>query len=244
VSGVTQSEGSVVDALATGRQVVVLSCQVLQDMLQSLLPPGLAGQVIFMDYGLHRVPQKMTRALQEVLDGIEQPSLVLLGYGLCGNGLRGLRSGRHVLVAPRVDDCIALLLGSHRAYMREFEAVPGTYYLCKGWLESGSNPLQEYQEYEARYGPQEAMWLVDQQYGNYERLVLVAHSQADLEAYRPQALEVARFCERWGMRYEERLGSDAYVRRLIEAAASPERAGDDFVVVPPGGEVRQDDFRR
>lgn len=239
-----QGKGCVVDAPALGREVSVLSCQVLQSMLQSMLAPGLAKQVTFMDYGLHRVPQKMTRALQQVLEAIEEPGLIVIGYGLCGNGLHGLRSGRHTLFVPRVDDCIALLLGSYRAYMREFEAVPGTYYLCKGWLESGSNPLQEFQEYEARYGPREAMWLLDQQYRNYERLVLVAHSQADLEAYRPQALEVARFCERWGMRYEERLGSDAYVRRLVEAAVVPERAGDDFIVIPPGGELHQDDFRR
>ena len=160
----------------------------------------------------------MTGALQEVLDGLEQPSLVVLGYGLCGTGLKGLKAGQHTLLVPRVDDCIALLLGSYRAYMREFQAVPGTYYLSKGWLESGSHPLKEYQEYVPRYGEKEAIWLMDQQYQHYERLVLVAHNQADLETYRPQALEVARFCERWGMRYEEMLGSDGYVRRLVELA--------------------------
>ena len=126
--------------------VVVVSCQVLQDLLTNLLPDGLAQQVTFMDYGLHRVPGKMAGTLQEVLDGLEQPSLVVLGYGLCGTGLKGLRAGPHTLLVPRVDDCIALLLGSYHAYMREFQAVPGTYYLSKGWLESGSHPLKEYHE--------------------------------------------------------------------------------------------------
>ena len=37
--------------------------------------------------------------------------------------------------------------------MRELARVPGTYYLTKGWLESGSHPLKEYQEYSAKYGP-------------------------------------------------------------------------------------------
>jgi len=69
---------------------------------------------------------------------------VVLGYGLCGNGLHGLKAGRHTLLAPRADDCIALLLGSYQAYRREFDAEPATYWLSKGWLESGSNPLQEY----------------------------------------------------------------------------------------------------
>jgi hypothetical protein len=239
------------EKLRTPVRVVIVSCQVLQDLLTDLLPDGLAQQVTFMDYGLHRVPGKMAGALQEVLDGLPEPSLVVLGYGLCGTGLKGLKAGPHTLLVPRVDDCITLLLGSYRAYMREFQAVPGTYYLSKGWLESGSHPLKEYLEYVPRYGEKEAMWLMDQQYQHYERLVLVAHEQADLETYRPQALEVARFCERWGMRYEEMLGSDRYVRRLVELAEQLAGNGSssldddkDFLVIPPGDEIRQEPFMR
>jgi hypothetical protein len=234
-----------------GLPVVVIACKVLQDMLERLLPEDLAHAVSFMDYGLHRVPSKMTWTLQDVIHGIAEPSLVVLGYGLCGNGLKGIQSEVHTLLVPRTDDCIALLLGSYQTYMREFRDEPGTYYLTKGWLESGSNPLQEYQEYVPKYGEKEAMWIMDQQYQHYERLMLVARDQADLEKYRPQAQEVARFCERWGMRYEERLGSDEYVRRLVEAAASlgnghapPNWLNHDFVVVPPGGEIRQGMFMR
>jgi hypothetical protein len=227
-----------------GTPIVVISCQVLQDLLVRLLPEELADQVIFMDYGLHRVPQRMTLTLQEAIDGIPSPSRILLGYGLCGNGLCGLHSGRHTLLVPRVDDCIALLLGSYQAYMREFQATPGTYYLSKGWLESGSHPLKEYQEYVPRYGEKEAMWIMDQQYQHYERLVLVAHSQDDLDRYRPLAQEVGRFCQRWGMRYEEILGSDAYVRQFVQVAAAPEQADGNFVNIPPGGEIRQELFMR
>ncbi len=240
--------------LSRNTRIVVLSCQVLQDLLLRLLPEALAGSITFMDYGLHRVPSRMTSTLQEALESIEEPSLVVLGYGLCGNGLKGLRAGQHTLLVPRVDDCIALLLGSHRAYLHEFEAEPGTYWLSKGWLESGSHPLKEYNEYVPRYGPDQAMWIMDQQYQHYRRLVLVAHSQDDLNAYRPQAQEVARFCERWDMRYQEILGSDRYIRRLVELVQSaglphgdsalPHQAGDDFLVIPPGGEIRQEDFMR
>ena len=222
--------------------IVVIACQVLQNLLERLLPDSLAEQVIFMDYGLHRVPDKMSGTLQDVIDDIEAPSLVVLGYGLCGNGLHGLKAGKHTLLVPCADDCIALLLGSRQAYRREFQATPGTYYLSKGWLESGSHPLKEYQEYVEKYGPDDAAWVMDQQYQHYERLALVIHSQADLEKYRPQAQEVARYCEQWGMRYEEILGSDAYVRRLVEVATALDKAGDDFVVIPPGGEISQNQF--
>jgi hypothetical protein len=238
--------------------IVILSCQVLEDLLERFLPEGIAQQVTFMDYGLHRVPVKMAPTLQEELERIAEPSLVVLGYGLCGNGLRGLKAGRHTLLVPRVDDCIALLLGSRSAYVREFEAVPGTYWLSKGWLESGSHPLKEYLEYVPRYGEEQAMWVMDQQYQHYERLALVTHSQTDMATYRPQAQEVARFCERWGMRYEEILGSDAYVRQLVDLVVGVARGAvdmehmssngaqalKDFLVIPPGGEIRQEQFMR
>lgn len=224
--------------------VVIIACRVLESLIEELLD-NTRPRTIYMDYGLHRLPQTMPATLQAELDALPEPSLVLLGYGLCGNGLVGLQAGPHTLVIPRADDCIALLLGSYETYIEEFTAVPGTYYLTKGWLESGSHPLKEYREYQEKYGQSKAEWLMDQQYQNYRRLVFVAHSQAELEAYRPQALEVARFCEaRWGMRYEERLGSDSFVRGLLAAPEALEQLGSHFLVIPPGGGVRQMQFIR
>ena len=222
--------------------VVVIACKVFRALLEQHLPDDLAAQVTYMDYGLHEAPSKLTLALQEAIDSLEEPCLVVLGYGLCGNGLHGIKARKHTLLVPRADDCIAILLGSREAYKREFESVPGTYYLTKGWLEAGSNPLQEYETYVEEYGSEKAQWIMDLQYQNYERLVLVAHSQAELETYRPQAKEIHQYCARWGMRYEEILGSDAYVRRLIEVAAVPDTADGGFLIVPPDGELRTDQF--
>jgi len=222
--------------------VVIIACQVMQSMLADLLPDGLASEVTYMDYGLHRTPSKMTWTLQDAIDAVTQPSLIVLGYGLCGNGLNGIQARQHTLLVPRTDDCIAILLGSREAYLREFEAEPGTYYLSKGWLESGSNPLNEYREYVEKYGEEDAQWIMDTQYQNYERLVLVTQNEADMDNYRPQALEVAEYCQRWGMRYEEIVGSDQYVRRLVEVAAALDTADENFLIVPPGGEIKQEEF--
>jgi hypothetical protein len=227
---------------STPQHVVVLACRVFQGLLDQHLPVDVVDQITFQEYGLHRVPAKLQLAVQAYIDSLKEPSLVVLGYGLCGNGLNGIKAREHTLLISRADDCIAILLGSYRRYIEEFESEPGTYYLTKGWLESGSNPLSEHEEYKERFGPEEADWLMDQQYQHYTRLVFVAHSDEDLEKYRPQAKEVAEFCTRWGMRYEEILGSEIYVRRLAEIARSPERADHDFIVVPPGGELKQHQF--
>ena len=168
----------------------------------------------------------------------------MLGYGLCGNGLDKIQAGKHFLLIPRTDDCIAILLGSYQAYRREMNRESGTYYLSKGWLEAGTNPLQEYNKYEGKYGPEQAAWLMDTQYHNYRRLMLVARDTPELETYRPQAQEVAEYCARWGMRYEETIGSDDYLEQLVAFAIRREQAGEEFLLIPPGGILKQDQFIR
>ena len=222
--------------------LVVIACKVLQDLIEDHLPAARAAQITFMEYGLHRVPANLNSVVQDAIDAVAQPSLIVLGYGLCGNGLKDIQAGRHTLLVPRADDCIAMLLGSRQAYFQQFEAEPGTYYLSKGWLESGSHPLNEYREYAEKYGHEDAQWIMDQQYQHYRRLALVVHNRADLEKHRPVALEVAAYCQRWGMQYEEIIGTDRFVRRLVQAIDSPTEPGDDFLVIPPYGTIRQEMF--
>jgi hypothetical protein len=224
--------------------IVVIACQVFENLLEGFLPKEIAEKVTFLDYGLHEVPRNLKKTLQEQIDNLEQPSLIILGYGLCGNGLHGIKAGQHTLLVPRTDDCISIFYGSYAAYREQFDMTPGTYYLSKGWLESGSNPLDTYQEYIEKYGQSQADWLVNQLYQNYVRLAFIAHQQADLDHYRSQALEIAQFCQRWGMRYEEILGSDAYVRKLIEVAMDLSKTDGDFLVIYPGGTLEQSQFIR
>jgi hypothetical protein len=224
--------------------IVVIACRVFQDLLEHYLPSDLVDQVTFLDYGLHEFPKKLTKAVQEQIDGVQGPSRILLSYGLCGNGLNGIQAGEHTLVIPRADDCIAIFLGSYQAYLKEFNDNPGTYYLTKGWLESGSDPLKQYHQTVEKYGAETGEWIMDQQYMNYRRLVFVAHTQEDLERYRPRAQEVAEYCARWGMKYEEVLGSDAYIRNLVEAVNTLSDSNEEFLVISPGGIIQQNYFLR
>lgn len=242
-----------VQDLGQPRPIVILACQVFQHWLENILPvmPGVDEKITFFDYGLHAVPKNLRQTIQNAIDSIDQPSLILLAYGLCGNGLNNIQAGKHFLLIPRTDDCIAVLLGSYQAYRREMNQEPGTYYLSKGWLEAGTNPLQESQALEAKYGAEKAAWLMDYQYHNYKRLVMVARNAEELEVYRSRALQVAEYCTRWGMRYEEILGSDDYLQRLVDIAFDPqsttssaEKLGDDFLLISPGEELKQSQFIR
>ena len=228
------------------KSVVVFACRVFQNWLERMLPEGLTNDVTFFDYALHSIPKKLRQTLQSAIDSVERPSLILLGYGLCGNGLDGIEAREHTLVIPRTDDCIAIILGSYQAYRREFDRESATYYLSKGWLEGGSTPLEEYEKYAGKYGADKAAWLMDYQYHNYQRLALIARNDEELQMYRPRAQEVARYCERWEMRYDELVGTDDMLVRLIKIAAGLDAANvdDEFVIVPPGGVLKQSQFLR
>jgi len=170
---------------------------------------------------------------------------VLLGYGLCGNGIVGVKAGPHVLVIPRTHDCIAIFLGSYQAYAERFRRDPGTFYLTKGWLESGDGPLFDWQTFKAQYDEDTADYLVDMMYRHYRRICFVGFSEAELEQYRAQALEVATFCrERWNMTYEEVRGTDQMVARLLATPRRIDQGSDEFVIISPGGEVREEMFHR
>ena len=228
------------------RPVVILACQVFQHWLEDLVLtiPGWDPKITFFDYGLHAVPKNLRDTIQSAIDSIEQPSLVVLGYGLCGNGLNKINAGQHFLLIPRSDDCIAVLLGSYQAYLQEMKKEPGTYYLSKGWLEAGTNPLEESRNLENKYGPEKAAWLMDYQYHNYKRLMMVSRNAEELQIYQARALQVADYCSRWGMRYEEILGSDQYLNKLVEIAHDFEKLNDDFLLIPPGGMLTQSQFIR
>ncbi|MBT3360821.1 MAG: DUF4445 domain-containing protein [Rhodospirillales bacterium] len=220
---------------------VVLSCPVLEGKLEPWLPPGIP--VSFTDFDLHVSPKEMKERVQEFLDQLAQPSRVLIGYGLCGNGLVGLEAGPHTLILPKTHDCIAWMLGSHDAYMAEFQNNPGTYYLNKGWLESENDPLHDYLEYQQKYGHENADFIADTMYRHYRRLCLLAFSQAEIEELRAQAKPIADFCaERWGMAYEERVGDDRLIRALAARAHGPNSGNTDLIVLLPGGTLETEHY--
>jgi hypothetical protein len=221
------------------RPLVVLACRVLEDLLGPRLDAR--AQATYLDFGLHDRPSEMRPVLQERLDAIGEPSTVIVGYGLCGNGVVGIESGRHTLVFPRTHDCVGMMLGSRQRYAEEFAAEPGTYYLTRGWLESGDDPLTDYRSYEEDYGTARAERLTDMMYGSYRKLRLVAFSQKELADVRPLAAPVAEFCrDHWGLDYDEYIGDPGLVERL--ARANPTGDNTDLLVVPPHTTVTQQMF--
>ena len=213
----------------------VIACATVIEEMLPLLPPGVDHQVL--DFGLHINPESLKRALQETIDASAPPAeTVILGYGLCSQAVIGLRANGCTLVIPRVDDCIAIFLGSGEVYRQQFRAEPGTYYLTKGWIEAGDGPFAEHDRLVARYGREKAEWVTHEMLKNYTRLALINTGQYELERYRVYSRRTA---SRFGLRYEEIEGSTALVKKMVHGPWD-----EEFVVVPPGEAVCYEHFFR
>jgi hypothetical protein len=211
----------------------VLACATVMEEILPLLPANVAYQTL--DFGLHINPANLKHALQDAIDasaGIYDE--IILGYGFCSMAVMGLRANGCTLVVPRVDDCIAISLGSGHAYKQQARAEPGTYYLTKGWIEVADTPFDEYDRLAEKYGPQKADWLIRQTIKHYTRLALIDTGQHDTERYRDH---VRKLAERWSLRFEEIPGSNTLVRQMIFGPWD-----DSFVVVPPGQSIRYEHF--
>jgi len=191
---------------------------------------------VFLEQSLHRTPQKMKPIIQDEIDKAakEDWDYVILSYGLCSNGILGVKANHHPIVIPRVHDCIALFLGSWKKYMEEHKKEPGTYYLTKGWIDEGKSPIGIYREYCQRYDKETAEWVIKEGLKNYTRIALVDIGVGLSETHREHAKENARFLH---LRYEEIKGSLAFFEKMLRGWWS-----EDFIILKPCQEVTQELF--
>ncbi len=216
------------------RRLFVLACATVIEEMIPLIPEGTEYEIL--DFGLHINPEQLRHTLQQRIDVLQKPyDAVILGYGLCSQAVIGIQARQSPLVIPRVDDCIAIFLGSRDAHREQHAREPGTYYLTKGWIEVGDTPFNEYERMVQQYGRERADRLIRIMLAHYTRLALINTGQYELEKYREYTRQTA---EQFGLRYEEIPGSTALIRKMLYGPWTR----DEFVVVPPGATVRYEDF--
>jgi hypothetical protein len=212
----------------------IIACATVIEEMLPLLPPDMSYEIL--DFGLHLRPQSLKLALQEAIDeASKEADTIILGYGLCSMAVVGLTATNCTLVVPRVDDCIAIFLGSCSAYDEQVRQEPGTYYLTKGWIEVSDTLLDEYNRTVEQFGEEKAKRIMDIMLKNYKRLVYIDTGTNDQARYQAYARQVA---DQFSLRYEEITGSNDLVKKMLFGPWD-----SDFVVAEPGQTIAYTDFK-
>ena len=216
---------------------VVIACRVMEPELERAREEtGDEVEIVYLDQALHRTPAKLLGQLQERIDQAAQSaSPIVLGYGLCSNGVVGVTARRQGLVIPRCHDCIALFLGSPARYQEVFRQKPGTYYLTPGWIAEKKDPLGILEENMAKFDRETAEWVMEEELKHYTHIALIDTGVGEMAPLRARAIENALVLKK---QYEEIPGSLDYFRRLV---CGP--YGDDrFLCLEPGEAFTQEMF--
>jgi len=226
---------------------IAISCDVLfREVCLCASKSKNVVDVIFKNKGLHDIgTARMVEELQNVIDQIDcnKYEAILLGYGLCNNGIANLRASIPIVV-PRAHDCITLLMGSKERYAEYFAKNPGTYYYSSGWLERSTNETGEgvmkqlgiektYEEYIEEYGEENAEYLMSMLGNwvtNYTKVTFINNGVGDIENSRARSKTEA---ERNNWEYEEIEGNISLIERLLDGKWDEA----DFLVVPPDNKI-------
>ena len=198
--------------MAKQKKKIIACAAVIEEMLP-VLPPDITYEIL--DFGLHFRPENLQKILQETIDKTAHDAdTLILGYGLCSNGVVGLKAPENArLVIPRVHDCIAIFLGSHKEYLRQMKEETWTFFLAKGFIEVGDTPLEEYHRTVERHGKKNADRVMKAMFGHYKRILFVNTGHNEVAKYQDHAKRTAQLLN---LRYEEMKGSRDLIKRIID----------------------------
>jgi hypothetical protein len=228
----------------------LIACEIMyRELCTAIARSANQVDVEFLPKGLHDIGYAgMSGRLANVLASVDERmyQAVLLGYGLCSNGLVGLAARSIPLVVPRAHDCITLFLGDKQRYLEYFQENPGVYFKTSGWIERGvglhqagqemsssqSALPQSYEDLVARYGEDNAKFLFEElcNMRHYAGLTFIEMGiEPDDRFERQSEAEAASR----GWKYEKLAGDMRLLQGLLDGPWDEDR----YLVVPPGKRI-------
>jgi hypothetical protein len=220
----------------------LLSCDVFQEELfENIDNPGAWAAMAFLEMGLHDQPDILRKEVQGTIDKLEKhPEIetILLLYGICGNGLIGVKGSRCQLVMPRAHDCVSILLGSPDKHQAVLKDNPGTYFYSPGWVRGRRVPgpdrddhLKEYYSDKYPDDPEMVEDLIEADHDTFAHHNCAAY--VDITSNRG-AEEYCKDCAAsLGWKYKRLRGDPALLKDFLSGNWDPSR----FLVTEPGQPV-------
>ena len=232
-------------------QLKLISCEIFyRELCAAVSRSPNTVDIEFLPKGLHDIGStSMLTRLQEVVDRVEEGKYeaVLLGYGLCNNGIVGLTARATPIVIPRAHDCITLFLGSRQKYFDYFNSHPGVFFKTTGWIERGDSRGElrqlsiqrrigldsSFEELVEKYGEDNARYLWDEMCDlgrNYRQLTFIEMGVEPDDRFERQTREEAASR---GWDFERVKGDPSMIQRFVDGCWD-ER---EFLIVRPGARV-------
>jgi len=222
----------------------LISCEVLER--EALYCAGVAGIHIEIEYtekAAHEKPELLQKRIQDIIDRSKDYDAILLGFGLCGNALNGLRAAGCRLVVPKAHDCCTLFLGSKKRFNELFEGRESMPWGSTGYCEKDGGYLRKsetgsvigydrtYEQYVEEYGKENAEYIWETIHPERESddvLFIKIPETYDHSVYSEFEKEMTKSGKIITM--EE--GNMSIISKLVNGDWD-----DDFLIVEPGNEI-------
>jgi hypothetical protein len=221
----------------------LIACNVYAHEIAAIGLPDSVDSTFF-PMGIHnRGADFMRDKIQQQINTISPVTYdaIILGYGLCGNGIIGIAAGKVPLWVPRVHDCIALLLGGNAPYLQCRKNEPATWFQSPGWVDSTgetnatepagcTDPEWSYDTLLQKYGKEKADLLAEkikQMIHSHSRMLYIRTGVPKDADYELRAKQVAK---QNALPFEQTDGDLSLLRKLLLSKQDTK----ELLLVPPG----------
>lgn len=215
----------------------VVACEIMRLELEAVAGGDDEIKLEFLDVALHRTPKLMPGHLDRAIRRVEaeNPTDIILGYGLCSNGVAGLYGTKSLTIA-RCHDCLGLLLGSTRRHLEMYRDHSATLFVHAGMIEAGFDPLSiAHDVYAPKMGLEKAIQGQKMALAPYTHMAYIDNGTGLKPHYKERFLENCRLFEKEPFDIEADL---SYFRRLVYGPHNY----PDFLSLAAGSKLESEAF--
>lgn len=222
----------------------LISCEVLErEAVHCLNETSFEIDIEYTKKSAHEKPELLQQNIQQIIDKSDSYDAILLGFGLCGNAIKGIKAKYCKLVAPRAHDCCTLFLGSKKRFNELFEGRESMPWGSIGYCEKDGGYLREtdtgsvigydrsYEEYVEEYGKENAdyIWASIHPEGNSKDVIFIkipeTYNHTVYQEFEKEMLEDDKV-----ITIEQ--GNMSIIKKLLTGVWD-----ENFLIVEPGYEI-------